>query len=75
MEMTRWGNPVAVLIRQRLLKQLITRRRSFSQAYDELAANVALGELALDPDQTNCSQEHAKRQPDAPSGYEQWSIA
>ena len=50
-ELTRRGNPVAVLIGQRHFERLTASRRGFTQAYDEFAADVDLTELALDPDQ------------------------
>ena len=50
-ELTRRGNPVAVLIGQRHFERLTASRRGFAQAYDEFAANVDLAELTLDPDQ------------------------
>ena len=50
-ELTRRGDPVAVLIGQRQFRRLTARRRSFTQAYDGFLANVDLAELALDPDQ------------------------
>ena len=51
MEITRRGEPVAVLIGHRDFERLTTGRRGFSEAYREFADAVDLRELELDPDE------------------------
>ena len=50
-ELTRRGEPVAVLIGRRQYLRLTSRYRSFSEAYGEFTRAFALEELAIDPDQ------------------------
>lgn len=50
-ELTRRGEPVAVLIGCREFERLSSRRRTFSDAYREFASAVGLEGLALDPDE------------------------
>ena len=49
-ELTRRGEPVAVLIGHREFGRLTSGRRSFAKAYREFANAFELGGLALDPD-------------------------
>ena len=57
-ELTRRGNPVAVLVGQRQFERLKARRRGFAQAYDEFTAKEDLTELALDPDRLFAATRH-----------------
>ena len=50
-ELTRRGEPVAVLIGHRLFQRLSTNRRGFGAAYRDFVAAVDLSELDLDPDE------------------------
>ncbi len=50
-ELTRRGEPVAVLIGRRRFERLAAGRRDFGEAYRDFAAEVDLAELALDPDE------------------------
>ena len=50
-ELTRRGEPMAVLIGLREFKRLTSRRRGFGDAYREFATSVGLDGLALDPDE------------------------
>ena len=50
-ELTRRGEPVAVLLGRRQYERLTSEYRRFSQAYEDFAQEVDLGELALDPDE------------------------
>lgn len=50
-ELTRRGEPVAVLIGCREFERLSSRRRTFSDTYSEFASAVGLEGLALDPDE------------------------
>lgn len=50
-ELTRRGEPVAVLIGCREFERLSSRRPTFSDAYREFASAVGLERLALDPDE------------------------
>ena len=49
-ELTRRGQPVAVLIGLRRFKRLASNRRGFSAAYRDFTNESDLAELALDPD-------------------------
>ena len=49
-ELTRRGEPVAVLIGHREFGRLTSGRRGFGDAYREFADAFELSELALDPD-------------------------
>jgi len=49
-ELTRRGEPVAVLIGRRQYLRLTSRYRRFSEAYGEFTRTFALEELAIDPD-------------------------
>lgn len=50
-ELTRRGEPVAVLIGRREFKRLTTGRPTFAEAWRGFAESVELAELALDPDE------------------------
>jgi prevent-host-death family protein len=50
-ELTRRGEPVAVLIGHRQFTRLTATRRGFSQAYQEFLENVDLKTLAVDPEE------------------------
>ena len=50
-ELTRRGEPVAVLIGRRHFDRLAAGRRGFAQAYRDFTTEVDLAELALDPDE------------------------
>ena len=50
-ELTRRGEPVAVLIGHRMFRRLATDRRGFAAAYGDFAEAFDLAELALDPDE------------------------
>ena len=50
-ELTRRGQPVAVLIGHREFRRLTSGRKSFCDAWRGFAASVELKELALDPDE------------------------
>ena len=50
-ELTRRGEPVAVLVGRRQYARLTSRHRRFSEAYGEFAEEVNLAELAIDPDE------------------------
>ena len=63
-ELTRRGEPVAVLIGCREFERLSSQRRSFGDAYREFASTVQLAALALDPDELfgNVREETAGRE-------------
>jgi prevent-host-death family protein len=50
-ELTRRGQPVAVLIGHREFERLTGRYRGFIDAYREFSEQVDLAELELDPDE------------------------
>ena len=50
-ELTRRGEPVAVLIGRREFKRLTAGRPTFTEAWRGFAESVELPELALDPDE------------------------
>ncbi len=50
-ELTRRGEPVAVLVGRRTFERLAAGRRGFADAYRDFAAVVDLSTLALDPDE------------------------
>lgn len=50
-ELTRRGEPVAVLMGRREFERLTRVQRGFSEAYREFADEVGLAELGLDPDE------------------------
>jgi prevent-host-death family protein len=50
-ELTRRGEPVAVLLGRRQYERLTSEYRRFSHAYEDFAREVDLEELALDPDE------------------------
>lgn len=50
-QLTRRGEPVAVLLGRRQYERLTSYRPRFSQAYEDFAREVDLEELALDPDE------------------------
>ena len=50
-ELTRRGEPVAVLIGRRQYERLTMRYRGFSKAYREFKREVDLDELGIDPDE------------------------
>jgi prevent-host-death family protein len=49
-ELTRRGEPVAILVGRQQYMRLTSGRRRFSEAYEEFTRQVDLGELAIDPD-------------------------
>ena len=49
-ELTRRGEPVAVLVGHRRFQLLTAKRRSFAAAYRDFLEAVDLSELDLDPD-------------------------
>lgn len=49
-ELTRRGNPVAVLIGHREYRRLTTAGRSFAESYERFTQEFPLRELAIDPD-------------------------
>ena len=49
-ELTRRGQPVAVIVGRRLFDRLAAGRRGFADAYQDFTEAVDLSELALDPD-------------------------
>lgn len=49
-ELTRRGEPVAVLVGRRTFERLAAGRRNFADAYGDFTASVDLAALALDPD-------------------------
>ena len=50
-ELTRRGEPVAVLIGRRQYERLTMKYRGFSEAYEEFTREIDLNELAIDPDE------------------------
>lgn len=50
-ELTRRGEPVAVLIGRRQYERLIMKYRAFSEAYGAFTREFDLEELAIDPDE------------------------
>ncbi len=50
-ELTRRGEPVAVLIGHREFERLTSHRQGFSAAWRGFAESVELADLALDPDE------------------------
>lgn len=50
-ELTRRGDPVAVLVGCRTFERLAAGRRGFAEAYREFEATVDLADLAFDPDE------------------------
>ncbi|MEA2237149.1 MAG: hypothetical protein QOC81_1873 [Thermoanaerobaculia bacterium] len=50
-ELTRRGEPVAVLIGRKQYDRLVSRSKRFSEAWDALAAEIGLGSLDIDPDE------------------------
>jgi prevent-host-death family protein len=50
-ELTRRGEPVAVLIGRRQYERLILKYRGFSAAYEDFTREFDLDELAIDPDE------------------------
>ena len=50
-ELTRRGEPVAVLVGHRLFQRLSANRRGFAAAYRDFVKAVDLSELDLDPDE------------------------
>ena len=50
-ELTRRGEPVAVLIGRRQYERLTMKYRGFSEAYGEFTREVDLEELAINPDE------------------------
>ena len=49
-ELTRRGEPVAVLVGHRMFTRLSAGRRGFADAYREFVQRVDLAEVGLDPD-------------------------
>jgi prevent-host-death family protein len=60
-ELTRRGEPVAVLIGHRQYARLTSTYRSFSEAYREFAREADLGTLAIDPDEVFADARDAVR--------------
>jgi prevent-host-death family protein len=50
-ELTRRGEPVAVLIGRRQYERLTSKHRGFSEAYEDFRREFDLEELAIDPDE------------------------
>ena len=50
-ELTRHGEPVAMIIACDTYDRLTSRRRTFSEAYDEFTREYDLATLYLDPDE------------------------
>ena len=50
-ELTRRGEPVAVLVGSRTFNRLAAGRRDFGEAYEEFTKTFALSDLDLDPDE------------------------
>ncbi len=50
-ELTRRGEPVAVLIGRQQYERLTSRFRGFSKAYRDFTRGCDLGELAIDPNE------------------------
>ena len=50
-ELTRRGEPVAVLIGRRHYERLTTKYRGFSETYGEFTREVDLEELAINPEE------------------------
>jgi len=50
-ELTRRGEPVAVLIGRRQYERLIMKYRGFSEAYGDFTQEIDLEELAINPDE------------------------
>ena len=50
-ELTRHGEPVAVLLGHRLFERLSAGRRGFAEVYQDFTKAVDLSELALDPEE------------------------
>jgi len=49
-ELTRRGEPVAVLIGRQQYVRLTSRHRKFSEAYGDFTRDISLKELAIDPE-------------------------
>ena len=49
-ELTRRGEPVAVLVGHRMFARLASGRRRFSDAYSDFTQSFDLSEVGLDPD-------------------------
>ena len=50
-ELTRRGEPVAVLIGRRQYERLTLKYRGFSESYGDFTREFSLEELAIDPDE------------------------
>ena len=50
-ELTRRGEPVAVLIGRRQYERLTLKYRGFSEAHEDFTREIDLEELAIDPDE------------------------
>ena len=50
-ELTRRGEPVAVLIGRRQYERLTLKYRGFSEAYEDFTREIDLEELSIDPDE------------------------
>jgi prevent-host-death family protein len=50
-ELTRRGESVAVLMGRKEYERLVSRTRTFSQAWEAFAADVDLAAAAIDPDE------------------------
>jgi len=50
-ELTRRGEPVAVLVGRKRYERMIAENRGFSASYRDFVENVDLNELAFDPEE------------------------
>lgn len=50
-ELTRRGEPVAVLMGRKRYEQLTSRYRPFSEVWDEFTRKFPVGEIDIDPDE------------------------
>ena len=60
-ELTRRGEPVAVLIGRRQYVRLTSRQRRFSEAYEDFTRDFNLEELAIDPERVFAGVRDATR--------------
>ena len=65
-ELTRRGEPVAVLIGRRQFERLIDRQRSFFDACEAFRQETDLAELAIDPDEVFAQSRDSTRGRDVP---------
>jgi len=50
-ELTRRGEPVAILMGRKRYEQLTSRYRPFSEVWDEFTRRFPVGEIDIDPDE------------------------